>query len=99
MTSLLEMAMPIPMACFAAHHRLSESYSRFDRSLRQAEARLPQSVLTGWLRPLCDQESEETCAVCFMPLGNGAAPDSLTVTPPCAHSFHFDCLRHWLRLR
>lgn len=98
--TLLQACLPVledsdqfPAACVKAHHRMQESYSRFDRSLRTAEVRLPVSTISSWLRPRKPEEPDTPCAVCFLSLG-GAGEECVQL--PCGHQFHFDCVSTWL---
>lgn len=86
-------------ACFKAHHRLSEGYMRFDRSLRAAEARLPRSTLSLWQSRTAPSSSIGiTCAVCYLNIERGAEDGSGEgcIGLPCRHFFHFDCVSRWL---
>mmetsp|Transcript_10411 Transcript_10411/g.18724 ORF Transcript_10411/g.18724 Transcript_10411/m.18724 type:complete len:564 (-) Transcript_10411:36-1727(-) len=83
--------------CLKGHHRLGESFGRFDKSLRHAEARLPQSTLDSWRKPLVESLSadapEPVCAVCFLQLSDS---DETPILLPCGHWFHYDCTRRWV---
>jgi len=83
----------LDVTCFKAHTRLDKSYCRFDHSLRAAEARIPRSILEGWLRPRTTDDAEVKCAVCFLALDDG---QQQSVELPCNHVFHLDCVARWL---
>mmetsp|Transcript_30095 Transcript_30095/g.80523 ORF Transcript_30095/g.80523 Transcript_30095/m.80523 type:complete len:137 (-) Transcript_30095:8-418(-) len=78
-----------------AQERIRRSYFQLDQSLRSAEARLPQEVLAGWLRPPDVGKDVDPCSVCFLALESGVESARL----PCGHWFHLDCISQWLHAR
>eukprot|EP00669_Euglena_mutabilis_P010755 TRINITY_DN5469_c0_g1_i1.p1 TRINITY_DN5469_c0_g1~~TRINITY_DN5469_c0_g1_i1.p1 ORF type:complete len:405 (-),score=89.24 TRINITY_DN5469_c0_g1_i1:320-1534(-) len=81
---------------YKASLRLPGAYKRFDAALRQAEQRLPRTVVIAHCRPLPPPRNPSEGALCSIcQITVDPADEGLELD--CHHAFHRDCLFQWLR--
>ena len=69
--------------------RLAHNYDIFDKALRRAEDRIPETVYQAWKGT---GDGSTSCTICVCPIEDG----EVNITLPCSHVFHFNCMESWI---
>jgi hypothetical protein len=86
--------------------RVQMSYTRFDKALREAEARVSKQRLDQMLLRPCaggpegglggsSSDADGNCCICLCALREDGDAEAVLLRTPCSHSFHYGCASRW----